>query len=89
LAGQPVQATEIAATLEERDRRQLYEILFEATSELTWEEAQSCVEALRHRQAEKQLADVQRSIEANPGPPEMRNLLQKKQKLMRQLAAAR
>jgi DNA primase len=89
LAGQPVQATEIAAGLEERDRRQLYEILFEATSELTWEEAQSCMEALRNRQAEKQLADVQRSIEANPGAPEMRNLLQKKQELMRQLAAAR
>jgi len=89
LAGQPVQATEIAAGLEERDRRQLYEILFEATSELTWEEAQSCVEALRHRQAEKQLAEVQRSIEANPGAPEMRNLLQKKQELMRHLAAAR
>jgi DNA primase len=89
LAGQPVQATEIAASLEERDRRLLYEILFEDTSELTWEEAQSCVEALRHRQAEKQLADVQRSIEANPGAPELRHLLQKKQQLMRQLAAAR
>jgi DNA primase len=89
LSGQPVQATEIAASLEERDRRLLYEILFEETSELTWEEAQSCVEALRHRQAEKQLADVQRSIEANPAAPELRNLLQKKQELMRQLAAAR
>jgi hypothetical protein len=89
LSGQPVQATEVAASLEERDRRLLYEILFEETSELTWEEAQSCVEALRHRQAEKQLADVQRSIEANPAAPELRNLLQKKQELMRQLAAAR
>jgi DNA primase len=89
LSGQAVQATEIAAALEERDRRLLYEILFEETSELTWEEAQSCVESLRHRQAEKQLADVQRSIEANPAAPELRNLLQKKQHLMRQLAAAR
>lgn len=89
LSGQPVQATEIAAALEERDRRLFYEILFEETSELTWEEAQSCVEALRHRQAEKQLADVQRSIEANPAAPELRSLLQKKQELMRQLAAAR
>src|SRR5216683_2667227 len=67
----------------------LYEILFEETSELTWEEAQSCVDALRHRQAEKQLADVQRSIEANPAAPEMRDLLQRKQELMRRLAAAR
>ena len=89
LSGEAVQATEIAARLEDRDRRLLYEILFEETSELSWEEAQSCVDALRHRLAEKQLADVQRSIEAKPGPPELRSLLQKKQELMRQLAAAR
>src|SRR6201988_2605961 len=48
LSGQAVQATEIAAALEERDRRLLYEILFEGASEPTWEEAQSCVDALRH-----------------------------------------
>src|ERR1700737_4144690 len=89
LSGQAVQATEVAAALEERDRRLLYEILFEETSEPNWEEAQSCLEALRHRQAEKQLADVQRSIEANPAAPELRDLLQKKQDLMRRLAAAR
>src|SRR6202048_642272 len=89
LSGQAVQATEVAAALEERDRRLLYEILFEETSEPNWEEAQSCLEALRHRQAEKQLADAQRSIEANPAAPELRDLLQKKQDLMRRLAAAR
>jgi DNA primase len=89
LSGQAVQATEVAAALEERDRRLLYEILFEETSEPNWEEAQSCLEALRHRQAEKQLADVQRSIEANPAAQELRDLLQKKQELMRRLAAAR
>jgi DNA primase len=89
LSGQPLQATEIAAALEERERRLLYEILFEETSEPTWDEAQSCIDALRHRQAEKQLADVQRSIEANPAAPELRDLLQKKQELMRRLAAAR
>jgi DNA primase len=89
LSGQALQATEIAAALEERDRRLLYEILFEDTSVLTWDEAQSCVDALRHRQAEKQLADVQRSIEASPSGPELRDLLQRKQDLMRRLAAAR
>src|SRR6202022_145969 len=89
LSGQALQTTEIAGALEERDRRLFYEILFEEASELTWEEAQSCVDALRHRQAEKQLADVQRSIEANPAAPEMRDLLQRKQELMRRLAAAR
>src|SRR6266849_1381167 len=89
LSGQPVQATGVAAALEERERRLFYEILFEESGEPTWEEAQSCLEALRHRQAEKLLADVQRSIEANPAAPEMRDLLQRKQELMRRLAAAR
>jgi DNA primase len=89
LSGQVMQATEIAAALEDRDRRLLYEILFEEASEPTWDEAQSCLEALRHRQAEKQLAEVQRNIEASPPGPELRDLLQKKQDLMRRLAAAR
>src|SRR6266480_1906421 len=79
LSGQPVQASEVGALLEERDRRLLFEILFEAASEPTWEEAMSCIEALENRQAEQELADVQRSIEANPAAPEMRGLLVKKQ----------
>ena len=89
LAGQPLQATEVAAVLDERDRRLLFEILFEEANEPTWEEAQSCIEALQNRQAEHELAEVQRSIEANPPAPEMRGLLEKKQDLMRRLAAAR
>ncbi len=89
LSDEPMQATEVAAQLEERDRRILFEILFEEASEPTWEEAVSCVEALQHRQAERELADVQRSIEANPPMSEMRGLLEKKQDLMRRLAAAR
>ena len=89
LSGAPVEATEVAALLEERDRRILFEILFEDSSELTWEEAASCIEALQHRQAERELADVQRSIESNPPVTEMRGLLEKKQELMRRLAAAR
>jgi DNA primase len=89
LAGQPLQATEVAAALDERDRRLLFEILFEQANEPTWEEAMSCIEALQNRQAERELAEVQRSIEANPTAPEMRGLLEKKQELMRRLAAAR
>jgi DNA primase len=88
-AGQSLQATEVAAVLEERDRRLLFEILFEETNEPTWEEALSCIEALQNRQAEQELAEVQRSIEASPSAPEMRGLLEKKQELMRRLAAAR
>jgi DNA primase len=89
IAGQPLQATEVAAVLEERDRRLFFEILFEETNEPTWEEALSCIEALQNRQAERELAEVQRSIEASPSAPEMRGLLEKKQELMRRLAAAR
>jgi len=89
LADEPMPAAEVAAQLEERDRRILFEILFEEASAPTWEEALSCVEALQHRQAERELADVQRSIEANPPVGEMRGLLEKKQDLMRRLAAAR
>src|SRR5260370_2801474 len=89
LSGQPVQATEVGAVLEERDRRLFFEILFEDTNEPTREEAMSCVEALHHRQAEQELADVQRSIQANPPAPEMPGLPGKKQELLRRLSPAR
>jgi len=90
LSGEPLQATDLAATLEERDRRMLFEILFEEAGETTWEEAISCIEALQHRQAERELAEVQKTIEASPpGGPELRGLLVRKQELMRRLAAAR
>jgi DNA primase len=89
LAGTTIEATEIAAGLEERDRRMLFEILFEESSEFTWEEAESCIESLKNRQMERALAEVQRGIEANPAPAEMRSLLEKKQELMRRLAAGR
>jgi hypothetical protein len=89
LSGQPVEASQVAATLDERDRRMLFEILFEESSDLTWEEAESCVQALRHRRAERELADVQRSIEASPAGPDLRALLERKQELMKRLAAAR
>lgn len=89
LADDSLQPAEIAALLEERDRRTLFEILFEEASEPTWDEAMSCIEALQQRKAERELADVQRSIEANPSGPELRGLLEKKQELMRRLAAAR
>jgi len=87
--GATIKATEVGATLEDRDRRLLFEILFEDSSELTQQEADSCLEALQHRRAERELADVQRSIEANPAGPELRNLLVRKQELMKRLAASR
>lgn len=88
LSGEPVQASEVGAMLEEKDRRLLFEILFEEAQEGTWEEAQSCLEALSRKQVERELADVQRGIEANPTGPALKELLTRKQELMRRLAAS-
>ena len=87
-SGGPVEPSEIGAMLEEKDRRLLFEILFEQEQEGSWEEAQSCLEALARKQVERELAEVQRGIEANPTGPAMRELLTKKQELMRRLAAS-
>src|SRR2546430_2151249 len=86
-SGEPIQPAEIGTMLEDRDRRVLFEILFEEAQEGSWEEAQSCLEALSRKQVERELAEVQRGIEANPTGPAMRELLTKKQELMRRLAA--
>ncbi len=87
LADQPPPATEIAALLEERDRRLFYEILFEDAHEGTWEEAESCLEALRGRQIEQELAQVQQEIEKNPSGAGLRELLARKQELLKRRAA--
>ena len=87
LSEEPMGATEIAARLEERDRRLFFEILFEEAHEGTWEEAQSCLEALRGRQIEKELAEVQREIEGNPTGAAMRELSARKQELLKRRTA--
>jgi DNA primase len=86
LSEEPVPPTEVAALLEERERRLFYEILFEAAQEGTWEEAESCLEALRGRRVEQELAQVQREIESNPSAAAMRELLARKQELLKRRA---
>jgi DNA primase len=86
LADQAMPSTEIAGMLEERDRRIFFEILFEEANEGTWEEAESCMEALRSRQVDQELAQVQREIENNPGSAAMRDLLARKQELLKRRA---
>ncbi|MGB7731242.1 MAG: toprim domain-containing protein, partial [Candidatus Acidiferrum sp.] len=87
LADEPMPATEIGALLEDRDRRIFFEILFEEANEGTWEEAESCMEALHGRQIEQELALVQREIENSPTAEAMRGLLARKQELMKRRAA--
>jgi DNA primase len=88
LSDQPIEATEIGALLDERDRRLFFEILFEPAQEGSWEEAESCLEALHRRQIEKELQRVQRDIEALPAGQSLRELLGRKQELLKRLSAA-
>jgi DNA primase len=87
LSEQPMQPTDIAALLDERDRRIFFEILFEAANQGSWEEAESCMEALRGRRIEQEIAEVQREIEKSPPPEVMRELLTRKQELLKRRAA--
>jgi hypothetical protein len=74
--------------LDDRERRLFFEILFEESQELSWEEAQSCLDTLARKQLERELTEVQRGIEANPSGQALRDLLTRKQDLMRRLAAS-
>ena len=87
LSAQPLSTSEVAATLDDRDRRLLFEVLFEEEEVASWEEAESCVAALQRRQVERAVAEIQRDIEAQPAGANLRGLLERKQELMRRLAA--
>jgi DNA primase len=87
LASPPMATSDIAGTLDDRDRRLLFEILFEEQEDATWEEAESCLAALQRKQVERAVAQVQRDIESQPPGANLRSLLERKQELMRRLAA--
>jgi DNA primase len=83
--GRPDAAT-LAATLEERDRRMLFEVLFEPSAEASWEEAESCLGVLRSRSLRQELAELQKQIEAKASPAELTRLLARRLELQRMLA---
>jgi len=70
------------------ERRLFFEILFEDAQQPSWEEAQSCLDTLARKQLERELGEVQRGIEANPSGQALKELLTRKQDLMRRLAAS-
>jgi len=88
LSDNPFHASEIGAALEDRERRLFFEILFEEAQELTWEEAQSCLDTLARKQLERELTEVQRGIESSPSGQSLKDLLTRKQALMRRLATS-
>ncbi|MGA8143923.1 MAG: DNA primase [Candidatus Acidiferrales bacterium] len=77
----------LASTLEEKDRRLLFEILFESVPEPTWDDAESCLSVLRSRRVEEEMADLQRRIEAKPPSDELRILLTRRLELQKLLAS--
>ena len=84
--GERPDAATLAAALEERERRMLFEILFEPSAEATWEEAESCLGVLRNRSLRQELADLQKKIEAKAAPAELTRLLARRLELQRMLA---
>jgi len=87
-SGEPFHASEVGALLGDRERRLFFEILFEEAQEPAWEEAQSCLDTLARDQIARELREVQLGIEANPAGSSMKELLTRKQELMRRLATA-
>ena len=84
---EPLDPTSVGNTLaEERDRRLLFDILFEPMAEATWDEAESCLAVLKRRHIEAELASVQKEIESNTAGADMRKLLARKQDLRKLLA---
>jgi DNA primase len=87
-------ATSVGAKLQDYDRRLYFEIVFESGAEANWEEAESCLEVLRRRKSEEELALVQRQIEACAGSAsggdaeQLRALQERKLELRRRLQSA-
>ncbi|HEX5425069.1 MAG TPA: DNA primase [Candidatus Acidoferrales bacterium] len=75
----------LSAALNDRDRRLLYGILFEAAPEPTWEAAESCVDVLRDRKITVELAELEGKIRSQPAKDELSNLLRRKKELQIEL----
>ena len=85
-AGEPSDPATFAESLDERDRRVLFEIFFESFSEHTWEEAESCLGVLRSRRVEQELAELQKKLESKPPTEELRRIITRRLELQKLLA---
>jgi DNA primase len=85
-AGEPADPASLAAELGEKDGHLLFEVLFEAPSEATWETAENCLNVLRGRLDEQEMAELQKKIETKTAPEELNRLLTRRLDLQRKLA---
>jgi DNA primase len=88
-AGETPDASALSSRLDDKDRRLIFEILFEALPEGTWDDAESCLNFLRNLPVTEELATLQRQIEAAPAPDEMKRLIVRRMELLRQLSSQR
>ncbi len=79
-------AATLAAEMEERDQRILFEVLFDQPLEHTWEEAEACLEFLRDRQIAQELSELEKQVQAQPAQDELIRLLARKDELRRVLS---
>jgi DNA primase len=84
--GERPDPSSLSESLEAPERRLLFDILFEPAAEPSWDEAASCLSALRHLRLESELAELQRQIEAGPSAEDMRVLMARKTELRRELS---
>jgi DNA primase len=76
----------LAGALEEKDRRLLFDILFESAAEPTWDEAKSCITVLRHRKVQGELLVLEKAMEGHPINEEFFQLQRRLQELQKQVA---
>lgn len=79
----------LTSSLDDKDRRLIFEILFESLPEGTWDDAESCLNFLRNLPVTQELATLQRQIEAAPPPEEMKRLIVRRMELLRLLSSQR
>jgi DNA primase len=86
-SGEKIDPNGVGGILPDRDRTIFFEILFDGSSPtLTPETANSCLLALRRRQLEREVADIQLQLEKNPSPgPTLSGLQMQKERVQAEL----
>jgi DNA primase len=87
--GEIPDASALSSRLDDKDRRLIFEILFESLPEGGWDDAESCLNFLRNLPVTEELATLQRQIEAAPPPEEMKRLVVRRMELLRLLSHQR
>ncbi len=82
-AAEPLDTAEVASLLEENDRRVLFEVLFDQSSDHSWEEAEGCLDFLRNRQITQELSELEKQVQSQPARDELLRLLARKDELRR------